>query len=292
MNAGFRAVVVDKGTVLEESQSVELTQLAAKSPDYVQRLKSSHIRHKGAVAQVFDVLQRTGWDFEHVRRDEFTGPKGSDLVISVGGDGTVLHASHQTIGVPVLGVNSDPDFSTGYFCGTTAASLEDTLKSFMEGDLPEFHLHRLRTEIDGKTVGPPALNDVLVANRNPAATCRYVLVAGPRAERQRSSGIWISTPAGSTAGIRSAGGVVLPLSGAMLQYIVREPVFARHQHYELLRGIRALDEGIKVVSEMADGYVYIDGPYEQAAFPLGASLRISAHEPLVILGLEPARRER
>ena len=173
MNAGFRAVVVDKGTVLEESQSVELTQLAAKSPDYVQRLKSSHIRHKGAVAQVFDVLQRTGWDFEHVRRDEFTGPKGSDLVISVGGDGTVLHASHQTIGVPVLGVNSDPDYSTGYFCGTTAASLEDTLKSFMEGDLPEFHLHRLRTEIDGKTVGPPALNDVLVANRNPAATCRF-----------------------------------------------------------------------------------------------------------------------
>jgi hypothetical protein len=77
-----------------------------------------------------------------------------------------------------------------------------------------------------------------------------------------------------------------------MQYLVREPVFSTQEHYELLRGVRDLEEGLTVVSHMRDGYAYVDGPNKSVPLPLGSVLRISAAEPLTILGLEPERRER
>ena len=84
---------------------------------------------------------------------------------------------------------------------------------------------------------------------------------------------------------------MLPLEGAQMQYLVREPVHSQ-EHYELLRGVRDLEEGITIVSHMQNGYAYVDGPTESVHLPLGAVLKISAGPALTILGLEPERRER
>jgi hypothetical protein len=43
---------------------------------------------------------------------------------------------------------------------------------------------------------------------------------------------------------------------------------------------------------MDDGCAYLDGPFVQVPLPLGAVMKISAHEPLTLLGLQPDRRER
>ena len=40
----------------------------------------------------------------------------ADLVVAVGGDGTLLAASHNVVDVPILGVNSAPGHSVGFFC--------------------------------------------------------------------------------------------------------------------------------------------------------------------------------
>jgi NAD+ kinase len=301
MTTRLRALLVSKETVLErETRRGRALQGEPQPPvpqggpaeSYWKAVLDSHARHHHTVEQVEAALTKLGWDYDVVSSQAFTGPNGHDVVITLGGDGMVLHASHQTIGVPLLGINSDPERSIGYFCATGGEGALAVLEAFGQERLETFRLHRLKIELDGTTAGPPALNDVLVANANPGETSRYSLVAGSRVERQKSSGIWISTPAGSTAGIRSAGGVVLPLHGAQLQYLVREPVFSKNDHYELLRGVRDLDEGLMVVSHMPAGYAYIDGPHVQVPLPLGATLRVSAHQPLVILGLEPARRER
>ena len=57
----------------------------------------------------------------------------------------------------------------------------------------------------------------------PASTTRYLLTFDGRTEDQISSGIWISTAAGSTSVIRSAGGKEMPPRSRRLQFAVREP---------------------------------------------------------------------
>jgi NAD+ kinase len=259
---------------------------------FLTQILESRERHERAVFEVEQIFKGRGWAYDLINRADYNGPQGHNLIVTIGGDGTVLAASHKTLDIPLIGINSDPERSVGYFCAARVEGAEKTFDEYIQGNLQLFELHRLRIEIDGVTCGPPALNDVLVANCNPAATTRYTLVAGNRTERHRCSGLWISTPAGSTAGIRSAGGVVLPLHMPLLQYLVREPAISPLAHYELLRGVRNLDEGIVVMSEMYEGFIYVDGPYEKIPFRMGEKMIISGHTPLKLLGLEPGRRER
>ena len=259
---------------------------------FLAQLQESRERHERAVSEIEALFKGRGWAYDLINRADYNGPQGHNLIVTIGGDGTVLAASHKTLDIPLIGINSDPERSVGYFCAARVEGAEKTFDAYIRGSLKLFKLHRLKIEIDGEACGPPALNDVLVANCNPAATTRYSLVAGDRTERHRCSGLWISTAAGSTAGIRSAGGAVLPLHMPLLQYLVREPVISPLAHYELLRGVRNLDEGIVVMSEMYEGFVYVDGPYEKIPFRMGSKMVISAHTPLQLLGLEPGRRER
>jgi len=290
------AIVVDKGTVHDMMSEADRAAAARGKSEperaYWEAVRAGHASHRATLSRVIETLAKRDWRVQLVPRDEYEGPDGHDLVMCVGGDGTVLHASHKTLDVPLLGINSDPSRSVGYFSGTNADGVDAALALFENDELERFMLHRLRLTLDGEELAPPVLNDVLVANDNPAATSRYILMTGARHETQKSSGLWISTAAGSTAGIRSAGGAVLPLEGPWLQYLVREPVVSPLASYEMLRGVRALDEGLVVVSQMDNGYAYIDGPHVKVPLPLGARLEISAHRPLTLLGLEPSRRER
>ena len=79
---------------------------------------------------------------------------------------------------------------------------------------------RLAIDLEGRRL-QPALNDVLVAHVQPAATSRYRLTLGRRSEEHRSSGLWVATAAGSTAGIRSAGGRPMPLTSRRIQFRAR-----------------------------------------------------------------------
>lgn len=66
--------------------------------------------HKETINFCKNVLQRKSVDWEPLLRNDLSQPIGCvDLVITVGGDGTLLQASHfLDESVPVLGVNSDP----------------------------------------------------------------------------------------------------------------------------------------------------------------------------------------
>ncbi|KAF0914776.1 hypothetical protein E2562_031382 [Oryza meyeriana var. granulata] len=97
--------------------------------------------HKETINLCKSVLQRKSLDWISVHRNDLSNPIDDvDLVISVGGDGTLLRASHfLNSSIPVLGVNSDPtcpdevdeltdEFdarrSTGHLCAATAANFE------------------------------------------------------------------------------------------------------------------------------------------------------------------------
>jgi len=204
------------------------------------------------------------------------------LVISVGGDGTLLAASHWVSGGTLLGVNSAPRSSVGYLTLARRASLVRILTRIERGDLLPLPVARLEIELDG-TILAPALNDVLIAHEQPAATSRYRLRVGRRAEDHRSSGLWVATAAGSTGGIRSAGGQPMPLDSRRLQFRARELFRIRGRGAALASGFLEPGEELVVESAMAAGWLFPDGSRTAVRFPFGARavFRVAA-QPLLL----------
>lgn len=271
-----------------ESSGREPSSAAASLDD----LRRAHQIHRSGVEAVLEHLEEEGISFASGYRSEVDDPDSFDLVVTVGGDGTVLDLSHRICDVPILAVNSHPSSSVGYFCAGTAKRFPALLTRARAGRLSSFQLMRFRLEIDGAPTGPPVLNDVLIGHANPAAVSRYQIKVGDRpAEMQTSSGIWLSTPAGSTAAIRSAGGYVLPLGCRCIQYLVREPYPIRDRPYRHRTGIHPVDENLEIRSRMQNGRIFVDGPHITNDFDFGSVLRIDADAPdLSVFGLQTDRR--
>ena len=202
----------------------------------------------------------------------------SDLVISIGGDGTALGASHYIRGGAMIGVNSAPGDSVGHFCSVNRKNFDQRLNAILSGKVKPKELARLQIALDEKPLPELALNDVLIAHDCPASTTRYLIKVGRREEEHRSSGIWISTAAGSTAGIGSAGGKKMPLGSKRIQYLVRELYREPKRGYALTRGFIEAGDDITIASKMATGEMYIDGAKTRYEFPFGTRARISAAE--------------
>lgn len=290
-----RVLVATKETRLDTYQDKDgaMERLKDLHEDSLARLHNSHQEHVESLAQVEAELSRRGWDYEVQIHTQVLSVQGYDLVLTVGGDGTVLNLSHYiSDGTPLIGVNSSPSYSVGYFCACDARDLERTLDGVLAQRVELFSLCRLSVSINGVSCGLPALNDILITDANPAATSRYVLQVGDNLEeRQRSSGVWISTPAGSTAAIRSAGGSVLPLRSRLTQYLVREPYLPKDKRYHHLSGVQELSHSIALISMMDQGRVFLDGPYHWWNLGVGDKVEIRGDaSPLLIYGLREARR--
>jgi NAD+ kinase len=214
---------------------------------------------------------------------------GARLVISVGGDGTLLAVSHWITRAALLGVNSAPRSSVGYLTLTRRATLARILASIERGTLLPLAIARIEVELEGRRL-TPALNDVLVAHEQPAATSRYRLRLGRRAEDHRSSGLWVATAAGSTAGIRSAGGEEMPLGSRRLQFRARELYRARgHRAASLESGFVEEGRELIVESAMEAGWLFVDGARLAIRFPFGARATFRAAEQPLLLFADPAR---
>jgi NAD+ kinase len=218
-------------------------------------------------------------------------------VITIGGDGTLLAASHQIgDGIPLLGINSAPDHSIGFFCGGKQGNVLKTLRRAFDGRLPASELTRMRVDLNGKTLHARILNEALFCHASPAATSRYILRvtrgSGKYVEDdQRSSGMWVGPAAGSTAAQRSAGGKVLPLGSRRIQYVIREPYHPIGKRSRFSLGLLDEDGKLTLRSKIRDGRVFIDGHRIVHNVTIGDVLvmRRSA-ETLTVLGLATKRR--
>ena len=297
-----RVLVVRKRSSLErylEGRSdPRAAELLAKGDPVVSKWKLAHEAHQAALTTVLDALAALGAAVT-VRslKEPLPDTAGFDLVVTVGGDGTLLGTSHSVgSGVPVLGVNSAPGLSVGFFCATDARGAAMHLAAALDGTLGSVQLTRMRIVRNGhEELTRRVLNEVLFCHASPAATSRYLLSVprGPRTRReiltedQRSSGLWVGPPAGSTAAQRSAGGKVLPLTAATVQFVVREPYVPKGERLALRRGLIAEDETITIRSKMRNGKIFVDGEELVLPVELGDELSLSCSpEPLVVLGLE------
>lgn len=292
----MKAILVHKipklDSLVTEDQHLP-ERLSEQNPDLYQTLQQAKSRQDSSLQKVIEAFDQEGFEVEVQDQNTFRGSEtDADIVVVVGGDGTVLDVSHSVIDKPIIAINSDPDRSVGVFCACAADKARRAAQRVRENKAIPTILHRMRVTLNGVDFVYPALNDVLVVNAHPAMMSRYILTAGTISERHASSGMWISTPAGSTAGIRSSGGTVLPISGRMLQYLVREPFNPRSSSYRLSRGVRHLKEGLRVQSLMRGGRVYVDGPYHELIFDLGDILELGEGPSLEILDIHAELRGR
>ncbi len=270
--------------------------LVARKDITVSRMRRAHDDHEATVAEVRKAVAAIGAKarFFDGSRSHLSG--SCDLVVTVGGDGTLLGASHQ-IGAdtPVLGINSAPADSVGFFCGAQKGRVLEALRGAIAGTLPRVELARMRVECNGVLVHDRVFNEALFCHELPAGTSRYILrVTSARGsevvEEQKSSGVWIGPAAGSTAAQRSAGGRVMPLTSKRIQYVVREPYVPRGEKLRMLRGV--VDDGgaLELLCKMRSAKVYLDGIHIVASCGLGDAMRMSrSKQSLVVLGLRAGR---
>jgi NAD+ kinase len=251
--SGYKKIlVVYKKSCLElahENNNVQLLDLIAKNDPTVQHYKAAHESNEKTIAYLRDGLENSSYfkkvHFTH-RADVETVKKGQyDLVISVGGDGTFLWASKfVNWQVPILGINSDPERSVGFYTCTDIDGLDRVIHDLRETWWgKDTIVERLQVSVNGKVVQRRILNDILFAATHPAAMTKYALTTPNQngeyiTEEQRSSGIWISTAGGSTGANLSAGGWILPLVDKRAQYVVREPMknFVWGEEHRMLHG--------------------------------------------------------
>lgn len=247
---------------------------------------ASHREHLRTMEEVERVLDRIGAKALFLQRAHAAfDTSDAALVIAVGGDGTLLAASHNVGSVPVLGVNSAPSHSVGFFCAAQRSDFESHLQRALDGKLKSLRLTRMTVSLNGRMRSKRVLNEALYCHSSPAATSRYILQVGKKKEEQRSSGIWIGPAAGSTAAQHSAGGRILPLSSSELQLVVREP-YSPYGKYKFLKLVFEESEQVTLQSKMDEAALYLDGPHRTVSVRLGDVVSFGvSDDPLNVLGL-------
>jgi NAD+ kinase len=158
-----------------------------------------------------------------IARDKAQLARESDLVIVLGGDGTLLAiARHMDARVPILGVNMG---ELGFLTEVTEAEALPMLGRVLSGryDLDRRMTLTASLERNGRVVHRfRALNDVVISNGSLARIVTFaVQVDGLPLASYRADGLIVATPTGSTAYSLSAGG---PVVEPTVQALVLSPI--------------------------------------------------------------------
>ena len=205
----------------------------------------------------------------------------ADLVVVLGGDGTMLRALKRTLGTgtPVIGVNYG---AVGFLTSIAADDLDAGLERAFAGDYVVAELPTLEAEAGGER--HVAVNDVVVAS---SIVGRMIelgwAIGGEDLGELACDGVICSTPSGSTGYNLSNGGPVLVwgLDAKAVTFIAAHSLHARP-----LVVPRGRDVEIENRTSDVPGQVLVDGnPVTQLAAGervvarLGAERTLLAHLP-------------
>ena len=135
-----------------------------------------------------------------------------DLVIVMGGDGTMLNAARSLVDyeVPILGVNLG---RLGFLADVSPSEIPHRLEAVLNGHFREARRSLLHAQVlreDQVTGEADALNDVVVHKREVARMIEVdTFVDGRFLNAYRADGLIISTPTGSTAYALAGGGPII-----------------------------------------------------------------------------------
>ncbi len=302
MSTKTKVLVVYKKTTLQRygKDDARIAKLIAEGDASVDVLEHAHETHVATLDRAkayFRGRKDLSVTFRHQHDDD---GNGWDLVLTLGGDGTLLWASHTVdASTPMLAINSSPDTSVGYFCAGDAGELEELVDQALTGDLTPTRLTRMAVEVDGEVHTKRVLNDILFCHKSPAAATRYLItpldadgVPMGEPEAHTSSGIWVGPAAGSTAAQRSAGGKVLRIQSKKIQWVVREPYRPGETELAHTKGLLKAGQTLSVKSKIREGRIFFDGAQKVLKVDIGSELRLRrSDESLTLLGLRARGRK-
>lgn len=150
----------------------------------------------------------------------------ADMVIAVGGDGTMLGAARRSLAwdVPVLGFNLG---TLGFLAGAEPSDMEAVIARLVAGDFEVEERTTVQARIGSVTV--VGVNDVVVEKVDSTRLVSLsVAIDGQEFVSYRADGLVVATPTGSTAYSFSAGG---PLVDPRVEALVMTPV-ASHSLFD------------------------------------------------------------
>lgn len=218
----------------------------------------------------------------------------ADLVVTLGQDGLVANTAKYVGSQPIVAVNPEPSRFDGILLPFLPDEARSAVAKVMDGRAKVHEVTLAQVKLnDGQRL--LAFNDLFIGARSHVSAL-YKITCSKKAEIQSSSGVLVSTGAGSTGWMSSvfnmASGVArfcgaapvkplrMPWEDRRLLFVVREPFLSRHSEAGIVVGIIGAGEEMLLESLMpSGGAVFSDGMESDfLQFNSGAIAHVSAAE--------------
>jgi len=193
----------------------------------------------------------------------FTGPadgarrgkaeEKTDLLVVVGGDGTVIRTAQRSANVPILGVKVG---ALGFLCETMPDRATASLEKILAGESFLEHMTKFKVSYGGKKL-PDVLNEALVCTSKPSKILSIMVMKdGEPLHKGKADGVMVSTTTGSTAYALSAGGPIIDTRLDIMEVVFICPLAAGLRPLVLPSSSRV---EITVLPDAASGMLVLDG---------------------------------
>ena len=197
-----------------------------------------------------------------------------DLVVALGQDGLVANTAKYVGSQPIVGVNPEPTRFDGILLPFQATEAKTAIAKVIEGKALIREITLAEVQLND-TQHLLAFNDFFIGARS-HISAQYRIEHKKCSEIQSSSGVLVSTGAGSTgwvssifnmaagvarfSGGRSGDAVQLPWEDRRLLYVVREPFISRHSQAGIVAGMLEQQDELVLESLMPNaGVIFSDG---------------------------------
>jgi NAD kinase len=253
---------------------------------------AAYQRSRECLRRALPTKLRTQW-IEREFLPTFTfGPR--DLIVTLGSDGLVVNVAKYAASQSILAFLPEGQQAESQLAPLPVAQAAALLPRALAGSLSTRKIAMAcATLSDGRQLH--AVNELFIGART-HVSARYQLRLGEQSEQQSSSGVLVSTGAGSTgwlralcAGASAIGGSVrdccFPAESESLVYAVREPWPSQTTGATLVYGTLARGQELVLVSQMPTGGVIFSDGVESDYLPFesGAVARIGLAERSVQL---------
>ena len=275
-----KLVIVTRRTRLQEL--VERFNTRSQAKFYIEHAGgdfADYEREDAAYRSSLEVLRRS-LDYEMPQQlvDRAFVPtfqfQKEDLVVTLGQDGLVANTAKYVMAQPIVAVNPEPERFDGILLPFLPNQARLAVGKVLESKarIREVTLAEIRLQ-DGQRL--LAFNELFIGARSHVSAL-YRITNGTKSEIQSSSGVLVSTGAGSTGWLSSvfnmASGVAslcggaavkpirMPWEDRRLVYIVREPFVSRHSQANVVAGMLEAERELVLESLMpSGGTVFSDG---------------------------------
>lgn len=288
-----KVVVVTRRTRLEEL--IERFNSRGQAKFYIEHAGgdfADYEREHDAYRRALDALRRAldlGLKLQFV--DRALVPTflfaAQDVVVAAGQDGLVANTAKYVGGQPLVGVNPDPDRFDGVLLPFSVDEARPAVRRVLDGAARIRPVTLAEARLgDGQRL--LAFNDLFIGAAS-HVSARYRITAGGATEAHSSSGVIVSTGAGSTGWLSSIFNMARGLGSTRdavrlgwddprLAFAVREPFASKHSQAGIVFGLVDKGGALRVESLMpSGGVIFSDGvEADSLAFNSGAIAEIRA----------------